>query len=239
MKFTTSWDDGYKDDLRLANMLEKHGMTGTFYVCPVPQHTQVMMAPEEIKDLSARHEIGAHSMTHPKLSKIPLEIAREEIKGSKLWVEQVTGKPCTMFCYPYGDCNAEVAQLVQSEGYKGARTVQKYAFHGSDAFMLPTSIHLYPFPVRPVLNRRALTPLKEALPVAREFGITMIQLRGWLPFAKALFQKAYGRKEPWFHLWGHSAEVTKYSMWNQLDSFLDYVSTFQGMEYAPNSSLID
>src|SRR3989344_2570950 len=226
MKFTTSWDDGYKDDLRLAALLEKHGMTGTFYVCPVTQHTQVMMTPGEIKDLSSRHEIGAHSMTHPKLSKISPEQARKEIRDSKVWVEQVTGKPCTMFCYPYGDCNDAVASIVRGEGYRGARTVQKYAFRGSDAFLLPTSIHLYPFPVRPVLHRRALSPVKEALPVARELRISMIQLRGWLPWAKALFQKAYDRKEPWFHLWGHSAEVAKYNMWNRLDSFLAHVQSF-------------
>ena len=29
---TTSWDDGYPADLRVAELLAKHGVAGTFYV---------------------------------------------------------------------------------------------------------------------------------------------------------------------------------------------------------------
>ncbi len=238
MKFTTSWDDGYADDLRLAAVLDRHAMKGTFYVCPVAQHGQTMLTPNQIRELSTRHEIGAHSVTHPKLTKIPLEDARRELCDSRKWVESITGKQCTMFCYPYGDHNEAIASLAQEEKFLGARTVESYAFEGGNPYMLGTSIHLYPFPLRPVMDRRAFRPVKDALPVARRLGISTCALRGWLPFAKALFQAALRKNAPWFHLWGHSAEVTKFGMWSHLESFLDYVGTMPNIEHVPNSSLV-
>jgi len=237
MKFTTSWDDGYRDDLRLATLLEKYGMTGTFYVCPVPQHKQTMLTKDEIKSLSDRHEIGAHSITHPKLSKISSEQARKEIRDSKMWIEQVTGKPCVMFCYPYGDENESVRALVREAGLRGARSTETYAFDGNDPFALPGTLHAYPFPFRPVLNRKAFQPILRAQKKLRKIGVPVFAMRGWLPLAKSLFMIAHERKSPWFHLWGHSAEITRYGMWDQLESFLEYVTRFKDIEYVPNRSL--
>lgn len=238
MKFTTSWDDGYADDLRIAKLLERFGMRGTFFVCPVVQHGQTMLLKEQIQQLGQRHEIGSHTLTHPKLSKITPELARTEIRDSKKWIEDVTGKPCTMFCYPYGDHNAETAAIVQSEGYRGARTVEQFAFRGSDPFRLPTSLHVYPFPLRPIASTRILDPIRRALPHRKELNIPLTALRGWLPFAKAMFRSAHERKEPWFHLWGHSAEVEKYGMWRELEDFLTYVQTFSDTEMVYNSNLL-
>ena len=213
-------------------------MTGTFYACPTIQHRQAMLTPEELRRLSATHEIGAHSMTHPKMTKISREQAKKELSASKEWVERITGKPCTMFCYPYGDENSSVRSLAQEAGFRGARCTEAYACSTEDPFALPATLHVYPFPFRPVMNRHAFSPLQKAWPHARRLQIPLLSMRGWLPFAKALFQKAHERNESYFHLWGHSAEVTKYGMWSHLESFLAYVQSFPGVEYVPNSSLV-
>ena len=238
MKFTTSWDDGYADDLHVAELLNTYGCMGTFYVCPRGQHRQDMLTQDQIHDLSARHEIGAHTITHPRLTQIPESDARREIDESKQWVEERTGKPCALFCYPYGETNDRIAQMVQDAGFSGARTVEQFRFCNDDLFRLPTSLHVYPFPLRPIFNRRALSPLLTAWPHLRELGIPVASLRGWLPFSKAMFRSAHERKEPWFHLWGHSAEVEKYGMWQDLADFLDYVRTFPDIEMAYNSDLL-
>ncbi len=65
MIFTTSWDDGYLSDLRIAEILEKYGATGTFYVCPQGQHNQKMLSEKQVLELSKKHEIGAHTILHP------------------------------------------------------------------------------------------------------------------------------------------------------------------------------
>jgi peptidoglycan/xylan/chitin deacetylase (PgdA/CDA1 family) len=238
MIFTTSWDDGYVQDERLADILDTHKCKGTFYVCPTAQHGQEMLTEEQIHALSMRHEIGAHTMTHPRLTTVPLEQAEKEIRDSKKWIEDVTKQKCTMFCYPEGDCNEQLAQIVQQAGYKGARTVAQYAFTGENPFLLPTSLHVYPFPFRPICNRRCIAPLRQTYPHLRRLGIPLLSSCTWLRLAKNLFTHAHKTNQPWFHLWGHSAEIEKYSMWKHLEKFLQFVGTFEDIEHAPNSALL-
>lgn len=238
MKFTTSWDDGYALDMHVAEMLERHGMTGTFYACPHMQDGQTMLRTEEIRILAGRHEVGAHTIHHPHLTTVSHETAKREIQESKEWVESVTGKPCALFCYPYGDANGAVRDLVAQAGFRGARTTTKFAFQGSDPFLLPTSVVLNPFPFRPVANRRFLQPLQGALPHLRRLGISVFSCRSWLAMAKAVFRSAYASRQPWFHLWGHSNDIERYRQWNELDAFLTFVEHHAGIEHVQNSALL-
>jgi peptidoglycan/xylan/chitin deacetylase (PgdA/CDA1 family) len=78
----------------------------------------------EIREwLAAGHEIGSHSCTHPHLSRIPLPQAREEITASKKKLEDLFGRPVEHFCYPYGDRNDAVVDLVREAGYRTACTM--------------------------------------------------------------------------------------------------------------------
>jgi len=72
MFFTTSWDDGYALDLRVAEILSTHGLTGTFYLSPQSQHRQTMLSADQIRTLGRTMEIGAHTLHHPKLTQIPV-----------------------------------------------------------------------------------------------------------------------------------------------------------------------
>ncbi|HZF00451.1 MAG TPA: polysaccharide deacetylase family protein [Methylomirabilota bacterium] len=72
--------------------------------------------------LAAGHEIGSHTLTHPFLARIPLELVREEIFSSKKKLEDLFGRPVEHFCYPYGDWNETVRDLVIAAGYKTAFT---------------------------------------------------------------------------------------------------------------------
>jgi peptidoglycan/xylan/chitin deacetylase (PgdA/CDA1 family) len=85
--------------------------------------------PEQIMDMaqvrewiSAGHEIGSHTLTHPYLTRLTAEKAREEISASKKKLEDLFGKPIEHFCYPYGDWNDAVRDLAQEAGYKTACT---------------------------------------------------------------------------------------------------------------------
>lgn len=238
MKFTTSWDDGYTEDLRLAELLTRHGCTGTFYVCPKQQFGAPMLTEVQITELSKAHEIGAHTLTHPHLSECTPEHVEKEVSGSKAWVETLTGKPCTMFCYPRGNEAPWVRPLVRKAGFLGARTVEQFQFKTLDPYGLGTSLHVYPFPLRPVASRKILDPLRSAWPHAKELHIPLLSMRGWLPFAKALFDAAHQNNEPWFHLWGHSREVRMYNLWNDLEDFLKHVRKSRDIECVVNSSLV-
>jgi peptidoglycan/xylan/chitin deacetylase (PgdA/CDA1 family) len=58
----------------------------------------------EARELSTNRyiEIGAHTITHPVLSSLPVSEQRNEIESSKAALERIVGKPVTSFAYPYG-----------------------------------------------------------------------------------------------------------------------------------------
>src|SRR5258708_302369 len=55
--------------------------------------------------LSLVFEIGAHTLTHARLTTIPIAAAKKEIAGSKKKLEDLFGIPVKHFSYPYGDYN--------------------------------------------------------------------------------------------------------------------------------------
>jgi peptidoglycan/xylan/chitin deacetylase (PgdA/CDA1 family) len=86
-------------------------------------------APEAIMDaaqvrawLAAGHQIGSHTLDHPHLTQIPLASAREQIVASKKKLEDLFGVVIEHFCYPYGDWNPAVRDLVAAAGYRTACT---------------------------------------------------------------------------------------------------------------------
>ncbi|MEW5766461.1 MAG: polysaccharide deacetylase family protein [bacterium] len=62
-------------------------------------------------------EFGAHTLTHPPLTRIDPKQARYEITASKEEIEQKLGKPVAVFCYPFGDFNEEVKEMVKEAGF--------------------------------------------------------------------------------------------------------------------------
>ena len=79
---------------------------------------------EVLEWLRLGHEIGSHSLTHPWLTRIPLEQAREEVRASKKKLEDRFGRAVHHFCYPYGDWNAQIRDMVREAGYRTACTIE-------------------------------------------------------------------------------------------------------------------
>ena len=87
----------------------------------LPQKNKVSyMSAEQLKELSDKgFEIGSHGMTHSLLiadymNKVK---ALNELQKSKQWLEAITGKPVTAYCFPAGRYNAEMIELAKQVGY--------------------------------------------------------------------------------------------------------------------------
>ncbi|MDD5751847.1 MAG: polysaccharide deacetylase family protein [Candidatus Peribacteraceae bacterium] len=242
MLFTSSWDDGYALDLTVAALLKEHGLTGTFYVCPAPQHDRAMLTEQQIRALSESFEIGAHTLTHSKLSALTAAEAQHEIEGSKAWVEHVTGKPCAMFCYPKGDFGIGAKTFVRQAGFRGARTTEQWRCSFTDPYALPVSLQIMPFPLRKSFRPcwKILDPLGPLRANWQELGRNGVPLSartGWLPMARAYFRHALEKNAPFFHLYGHSHEIERFGMWHTLADFLEEVKR-SGVQPVTNGALV-
>ena len=133
-----SFDDGFRNvfENALEPLAQKHFHAIQFLVSDcIGQHNEWDLrdgeAPEPLMDaaqvrewLRAGHRIGSHSLTHPRLTRLSLRDAQEEILGSRKKLEDTFGVAVEDFCYPYGDWNQAVRDLVMEAGYRTACTTE-------------------------------------------------------------------------------------------------------------------
>ncbi|MCF5914091.1 polysaccharide deacetylase family protein [Aeromonas veronii] len=126
-------DDGYQDNLtRMLPLLEKYGYKAVVYVVtgegynrwdvehPTNPDTKVsLMSGEQVRALAASGhvEIGGHTLTHPRLSKLTPEQQAHEIQENKRQLEALLGHPLLSFAYPYGDMNESAKEQAIAAGY--------------------------------------------------------------------------------------------------------------------------
>jgi peptidoglycan/xylan/chitin deacetylase (PgdA/CDA1 family) len=220
---TTSWDDGDPRDLRLADLLARHDVPGTFYV--PRSHPGRSIGPGELRTLAERFEVGAHTLGHVDLTAIDLAAARAEIEGSKRWVEDVTGVACTSFCFPGGRYRREHLPLVRDAGYAAARTVEMLSLEPprrqDGVWIVPTTVQAFGHApagyLRNVVKRRAW----------RNLGRLVVHYRwsGWTATAASLLEAA-ARAGGVFHLWGHSWEIDEHDQWRALEEVLRRIGEY-------------
>ena len=136
--FCLTFDDGFQSVLEHAlPVLLDHGLRAIQFLVAgrigeedawdraIGEPPQKLMNAQETRDwVAAGQEIGAHTMTHPRLTTLPEKEARAEIFDCKKALEDQFGLPIRHFCYPYGDCNDQVRDWVGEAGYESAVTTR-------------------------------------------------------------------------------------------------------------------
>lgn len=240
-KITTSWDDGDILDKRLADLLSKYGVTGTFYV--TKQYRAERVSESDIAHIAEKHEIGAHTITHPDLRSLSPEKIKEELSQSKQWLEEIIHSAVTMFCYPKGLWNDTVARITKEAGFAGARTTELGSIAmPTDPYQMGTTLQVYPFPFRKIdatkyFFGKILEPYVQRAPGLYKLGVSKFHMFSWLSAAKATFDVTK-KNNGVFHLWGHSWEIEKYGMWKDLEALLQYITKQTDNEYVTNGELV-
>lgn len=133
-----TFDDGFRNVLEHGlPILARHGFRAIQFLLPgllgrtntweqeEGEALEPLMDEAQVRDwLAAGHWIGSHTCTHPWLTRIPPARAQEEIRSSKHRLEDRFGVAVEHFCYPYGDWNEPVRELVAVAGYRTACTVE-------------------------------------------------------------------------------------------------------------------
>ncbi len=154
-----TFDDGYADNLYNALPILKElnipatifataGSAAEFYwdeQTPTKDRGRPMTK-DELREIAGCNliEIGAHTITHPKLRKIGIAEQQKEIAESKKSIENIIGTPLLSFAYPFGCLDSfdqNTIRLVKESGFSHAcANIHERVTNRSDIYALPRFI---------------------------------------------------------------------------------------------------
>ena len=85
-------------------------------------------------------EIGAHTVTHPRLSARPLREQESEVLESKRSLEQALSRTVTSFSYPFGsqeDFSEDTVRIVERVGFEQAFSTVTHSSAPPDRYLMP------------------------------------------------------------------------------------------------------
>lgn len=217
----TSWDDGHPLDLRVAELLTKHGLKGTFYVPCRNREGKPVLSAEELRALGGNFEIGSHSLDHCVLDTVePVEAQRQIVQG-KQRLEYLYGRRVSGFAYPGGRFRRRYTAMLRDAGFSYARTNENFFSDVTpDPYRLPTTLQFYPH-TNEVFVRNFISKGNWNARM-RLFAIA-IQSRDMLERFRLMLDYVCDNERV-FHLWGHSWELDQFDGWRLLDAFLRYAA---------------
>ena len=154
---TFSFDDGVLQDIRLIGLLNKYSLKATFnlnselfngqgilWLEEPSRHAvcRYTIAPKDVKEIYAGHEVAAHTLTHKKLTEVEdeSEIIRQ-VEQDRLNLSELVGYEVVGFAYPGGGINndARCAEIIRK--HTGVRYARGY--RRCESFDLPDDLYQF------------------------------------------------------------------------------------------------
>ena len=218
---TLSYDDGVEQDIRLIEIMKKHGLKGTFNINSGLYAPEGKVYPEgtihrrmsksaalELYKNSGM-EVALHSLTHPFLEQLPVNLCTQEVLQDRINLENDYGVIVRGMAYPFGTYSDDVAATLKQCGIVYSRTTvstEKFTIP-TDWLRLPATCHhknprLMELAHNFVDNEAKRTPLL-------------------------------------FYLWGHSYEFEQFDNWHVIEEFAEYMGGRDDIWYATNIEIYD
>jgi len=141
LSYLFSFDDGFASNLHAARVLAGQGVSAVFFVCPglmdldataqrdamawaffggrTPPDDCRLLSWAELDEIrSLGHAIGAHGMTHTRLTELTGDALEREIVGASERLREHLGDDVPWYAYSYGDVgsiSAEAMQIIRSD----------------------------------------------------------------------------------------------------------------------------
>jgi len=142
LRIAMTFDDGYRDNLMVAApRMSALGIPFTVFVCTgaVAGRRAGFLSPEEVRELATcpGATIGSHTVGHPRLTDCTEDRVKEELVGSKAYLEDLLGSKVDSLAYPHGAVNFRVRDMAELAGYRiGASTRFDINRDGRDPLLL-------------------------------------------------------------------------------------------------------
>jgi peptidoglycan/xylan/chitin deacetylase (PgdA/CDA1 family) len=147
-----SFDDGFQDALENAIpelvsrripatifvTVDPLGKLAAWWPATDPERSRPLATPEQLRALPQPWiRVGAHTMTHPRLSSLEESQARYEIIEPRHRLQSLLGYEIKTLSFPYGDFDEDVVRWSREAGYERAFTTQhQNAFENPEAFLV-------------------------------------------------------------------------------------------------------
>lgn len=217
---TLSYDDGVESDVRLIEIMKKHGLKGTFNINSGMFAKEGTVYPKGTvhrrmsqSDILATYkdsgmEVAVHGYKHPYWDKLPPALALCDIAKDRETIEGLFERTVRGAAYPYGAYNDTAVDILDKCGIVYCRTIKcETGFQLPQNWLTwhPTCHH----------NHNALALLKQ-------------------------FIEKPTRPEPQlFYLWGHSYEFDGQDNWHVIEEFAEYAGNRDNIWYATNMEIYE
>ncbi len=218
---TLSYDDGVEQDIRLIEIINKHGIKATFNInsgCYSPEgkvfpegHIHRRMSHSRAIELykNSGHEVAVHGYTHPWLEQLPPVAATDEVLKDRQALEADYGKPIRGMAYPFGTYNDTVVEILKNCGIVYSRTTVS-----TKKFNMP----------KDWLRLEATCHHNEP---------TLMKL------AESFVSRASANGPAMFYLWGHTYEFEANDNWNVIEEFCEFMGGREDIWYATNIEIYE
>ncbi len=218
---TLSYDDGVEQDIRLMEIMDKHGLKGTFNLnsgryaaegTVYPAGTcHRRMTESQVTEAyrNSGQEVAVHGLTHPFLEQLPENMAMWELLKDRENLENQFHTIVRGMAYPFGTYSDTVVECLKKAGLVYGRTViSSHSFDlPEDWLRLEATCHH---------NDPELMGLAEK------------------------FIKESPDRAPWlFYLWGHSYEFDENNNWGVIEKFAAFTGGHEDIWYATNLQIYD
>ena len=221
---TFSYDDGVTQDQRLIALLDRYGLKSTFNLNSGLLGTaqglvregvtvaHVKPRPEEVRAIYAGHEIAAHTLTHPLLTRCDEDEIVRQVEQDRLALSELAGYEVVGFAYPGGGVNfdARVADVLRRRtGVRYARTtVSSFDFEPQEDLLVfrPSVYHHAEWDALFELGRR--------------------------------FAELDCDRPQIFYIWGHAYEFDIHDTWDRFEDFCRLISRREDIFYGTNREVL-
>ena len=225
MKLAFSWDDGAQEDRRLFELHEKYRIPGMFFVPTRNREGRSVLTPEMLRGAESSYvSFGGHTENHVYLTEIPPEQVDGEIARNKRYLEDTLGHGIDHFCLPGGKYNESILKAAFRH-YQTVRTADTMKFRHEGKLLKP-SFHIYPRGNKSLLGNAARNhSIAQLLYVAVHFR------EDYFSLIRDLLDRESKKEGNTVVLWGHSWELEKFSLWDEVEAIMKIANAYGCVPY--------